>query len=90
MVSLSKCGCIAETVLTNGSYHEQAPEIVSLYALNASPAQIRKAIRDKFEKNRYDLDRCGIAVVEEPTGIPGDDGLLETEGCGCSRKKEKF
>ena len=41
----------------------QAPEIVSLYALNVSPAYIRHCIRQQFERNRYVTDPRAIDVL---------------------------
>jgi len=46
-------------------FNIQAPEIVSLYALNVSPAQIRYAIRQRFEKNRYVTDPGAVDVLLE-------------------------
>ncbi|TCD67130.1 hypothetical protein EIP91_000470 [Steccherinum ochraceum] len=37
-------------------WYRGAPEIVSVYALNVSPATVRHAIRQQFEENRYVTD----------------------------------
>ncbi|KAF8889084.1 hypothetical protein BD779DRAFT_1439538 [Infundibulicybe gibba] len=44
-------------------WYRSAPEIVSLYALNVSPAVIRHSIRQRFEKNRYVTDPRAIDVL---------------------------
>ncbi|KAF9450724.1 hypothetical protein P691DRAFT_700613 [Macrolepiota fuliginosa MF-IS2] len=44
-------------------WYRSAPEICSLYTLNVSPAYIRHAIRQKFEKNRYVTDPRAIDVL---------------------------
>ncbi|KAF9468301.1 hypothetical protein BDZ94DRAFT_1154069 [Collybia nuda] len=44
-------------------WYRSAPEIVSLYALNVSPALIRHSIRQRFEKNRYVTDSRAIDVL---------------------------
>ncbi|KAJ3564335.1 hypothetical protein NP233_g8359 [Leucocoprinus birnbaumii] len=44
-------------------WYRSAPEICSLYALNVSPAFVRHAIRQKFEKNRYVTDPRAIDVL---------------------------
>ena len=41
----------------------QAPEIVSLYALNVSPAYIRHCVRQHFEQNRYVSDTRVVDVL---------------------------
>jgi NADH dehydrogenase (ubiquinone) 1 alpha subcomplex subunit 6 len=41
----------------------QAPEIVSLYGLNCSAADIRHAIRQKFEEHRYVNDPSVIDIL---------------------------
>jgi NADH dehydrogenase (ubiquinone) 1 alpha subcomplex subunit 6 len=43
--------------------HSQAPEIVSLYALNVSVDTVRRAVRHKFERNRYVTDPRVIDVL---------------------------
>jgi len=42
----------------------QAPEIVTLYALDVSPTLIRHTIRQRFEKNRYVTDPRVIDVLQ--------------------------
>ncbi|KAF8064032.1 hypothetical protein FPV67DRAFT_1563136 [Lyophyllum atratum] len=44
-------------------WYRGAPEIVALYALNVSPAHIRHAIRERFEKNRHVTDQRAIDVL---------------------------
>src|SRR5271170_8426780 len=59
------------------SINIQAPEIVSLYALNVSPAQIRYAIRQRFEKNRYVTDPGAVDVLLQK----GREEYQETMNC---------
>ena len=42
---------------------EQAPEIITLYGLNVSPAEIRRAVRLRFERNRYVSDPKVIDIL---------------------------
>ncbi|KAH6912079.1 NADH dehydrogenase 1 alpha subcomplex subunit 6 [Coprinopsis sp. MPI-PUGE-AT-0042] len=44
-------------------WYRSAPEICALYAISESPAYIRHAIRQKFEKNRYVSDPRAIDVL---------------------------
>ncbi|KAI0920521.1 hypothetical protein AcW1_002242 [Taiwanofungus camphoratus] len=44
-------------------WYRGAPEIVSLYALNVSPAYVRACIRKRFEENRYVTDTRVIDVL---------------------------
>ncbi|EAU87814.1 NADH dehydrogenase 1 alpha subcomplex subunit 6 [Coprinopsis cinerea okayama7 len=44
-------------------WYRSAPEICALYALSVSPAYVRHAIRQKFEKNRYLTDPRAIDVL---------------------------
>ena len=45
------------------SDHTQAPEIVSLYAIPATPSYVRHCIRQKFEANRHVTDPRAIEVL---------------------------
>ncbi|KAK0476145.1 NADH dehydrogenase 1 alpha subcomplex subunit 6 [Armillaria novae-zelandiae] len=40
-----------------------APEIISLYALNVSPAYIRYCIRQRFERHRHVTDPRAIEIL---------------------------
>jgi NADH dehydrogenase (ubiquinone) 1 alpha subcomplex subunit 6 len=42
---------------------DKAPEIVSIYALDLSPNQVRHAIRQRFERHRYVTDPRVIDVL---------------------------
>ena len=55
----------------------QAPEIVSLYALNVPPAHLRHSIRERFEKNRYVTDPRAIDVLL----LKGRQEYQETMNC---------
>ncbi|KAF8654749.1 hypothetical protein AX16_003404 [Volvariella volvacea WC 439] len=58
-------------------WYRSAPEIVSLYALNVSPAFVRHSIRQKFEKNRYVTDPKVIDVLL----LKGRQEYQETMNC---------
>jgi Complex 1 protein (LYR family) len=45
------------------SYYLQSQEVVDIYAINASAAQIRHAIRRRFERNRHITDPRAIDVL---------------------------
>ena len=55
----------------------QAPEIVSLYALNVSPAYVRHCVRQHFEQNRYVSDTRVIDVLVQK----GQQEFQETMNC---------
>ncbi|KAF9269222.1 NADH dehydrogenase 1 alpha subcomplex subunit 6 [Marasmius fiardii PR-910] len=44
-------------------WYRSAPEIVSIYSLNMSPAYVRHQIRKKFERNRHVTDQRAIDVL---------------------------
>ncbi|KDQ55956.1 hypothetical protein JAAARDRAFT_36746 [Jaapia argillacea MUCL 33604] len=44
-------------------WYRSAPEVVSLYALNVSPAFVRHSIRRQFERNRYVTDPKVVDVL---------------------------
>jgi len=44
-------------------WYRSAPEVCAMYALSVSPAYVRHAIRQKFEKNRYISDPRAIDVL---------------------------
>ncbi|KAH9920893.1 NADH-ubiquinone oxidoreductase Complex1 subunit [Epithele typhae] len=44
-------------------WYRGAPEIVSIYALNVSPAFIRHCVRQHFEQNRYVSDTRVVDVL---------------------------
>ncbi|GBE87172.1 NADH-ubiquinone oxidoreductase Complex1 subunit [Sparassis latifolia] len=58
-------------------WYRGAPEIVSLYALNVSPAYFRACIRRKFEDNRYITDTRVIDVLV----LKGRQEYQETMNC---------
>ncbi|KAG6879634.1 hypothetical protein C0992_000269 [Termitomyces sp. T32_za158] len=62
--------------LTNCS-DGQAPDIVELYGLDVSPTQIRHAIRERFESNRYVTDPRAIDVLL----LKGRQDYQETMNC---------
>ena len=41
----------------------QAPEIVTIYALNTTPQDVRRTIRAEFERNRYVSDPKVIDIL---------------------------
>lgn len=55
----------------------QAPEVVSLYALNVSPAFIRHHVRRRFEENRYVSDPRVIDMLVQK----GRQEYQETLNC---------
>ncbi|KAI0744647.1 NADH-ubiquinone oxidoreductase Complex1 subunit [Earliella scabrosa] len=58
-------------------WYRGAPEIVSLYALNVSPAFVRHCIRQHFEQNRYVTDTRVIDVLVQK----GRQEYQETMNC---------
>ncbi|KAG7094134.1 hypothetical protein E1B28_007746 [Marasmius oreades] len=44
-------------------WYRSAPEIVTIYSLNMSPAYVRHQIRKKFERNRHVTDARAIDVL---------------------------
>ncbi|GLB44205.1 putative complex I LYR family protein [Lyophyllum shimeji] len=58
-------------------WYRAAPEIVDLYALNVSPARVRHAVRERFEKNRYVTDKRAIDVLL----LKGRQEYQETMNC---------
>ncbi|KAK7056444.1 ndufa6 NADH-ubiquinone oxidoreductase subunit [Paramarasmius palmivorus] len=44
-------------------WYRAAPEIVSIYSLNMTPAYVRHQIRKRFERNRYVTDQRAIDVL---------------------------
>ncbi|KAH9476888.1 NADH-ubiquinone oxidoreductase 14.8 kDa subunit [Psilocybe cubensis] len=44
-------------------WYRSAPEICGIYALSVSPAYVRHAIRQRFEKNRNVTDQRAIDVL---------------------------
>ena len=57
--------------------HKQAPEIVSLYALNISPSMIRLKIRQDFERNRHISDLSIINMLH----LKNQQEFQETMNC---------
>ncbi|EJF57501.1 NADH-ubiquinone oxidoreductase Complex1 subunit [Dichomitus squalens] len=58
-------------------WYRGAPEIVTLYALNVSPAYVRHCIRQHFEQNRYITDTRVINVLVQK----GQQEFQETMNC---------
>ncbi|KAG6867727.1 hypothetical protein C0993_011948 [Termitomyces sp. T159_Od127] len=58
-------------------WYRSAPEIVELYGLDVSPTQIRHAIRERFERNRYVTDPRAIDVLL----LKGRQDYQETMNC---------
>ncbi|KAF8999821.1 NdufA6 NADH-ubiquinone oxidoreductase 14.8 kDa subunit [Cyathus striatus] len=58
-------------------WYRAAPEIVNLYALSVSPAYVRYAIRQQFEKNRHVTDPRAIDVLL----LKGRQEYQETLNC---------
>ncbi|KAI0742786.1 NADH-ubiquinone oxidoreductase Complex1 subunit [Daedaleopsis nitida] len=58
-------------------WYRGAPEIVTLYALNVSPAYIRHCVRQHFEQNRYVNDTRVIDVLIQK----GRQEYQETMNC---------
>ncbi|KAI0712741.1 NADH-ubiquinone oxidoreductase Complex1 subunit [Cerioporus squamosus] len=58
-------------------WYRGAPEIVSLYALNVSPAYVRHCIRQHFEQNRFVSDTRVIDVLVQK----GQQEFQETMNC---------
>ncbi|TFK29149.1 hypothetical protein FA15DRAFT_664469 [Coprinopsis marcescibilis] len=44
-------------------WYRSAPEICTLYGLSVSPAYVRHALRQRFEKNRYITDLRAVDVL---------------------------
>ncbi|KAI0759063.1 NADH-ubiquinone oxidoreductase Complex1 subunit [Fomes fomentarius] len=58
-------------------WYRGAPEIVTLYALNVSPAYVRHCVRQQFEQNRYVTDTRLINVLV----LKGRQEYQETMNC---------
>ncbi|TFK80801.1 NADH-ubiquinone oxidoreductase Complex1 subunit [Polyporus arcularius HHB13444] len=58
-------------------WYRGAPEIVTLYALNVSPAYVRHCIRQQFEQNRFVSDTRIIDVLVQK----GQQEYQETMNC---------
>ncbi|KDR78318.1 hypothetical protein GALMADRAFT_1367286 [Galerina marginata CBS 339.88] len=58
-------------------WYRSAPEICGLYALSVSPAYVRHAIRQRFEKNRNVTDQRAIDVLL----LKGRQDYQETMNC---------
>ncbi|PPQ65021.1 hypothetical protein CVT24_008169 [Panaeolus cyanescens] len=58
-------------------WYRSAPEICALYALSESPAQVRHAIRARFERNRNVTDQRAIDVLL----IKSHQDFQETMNC---------
>ncbi|KAH7907251.1 NdufA6 NADH-ubiquinone oxidoreductase 14.8 kDa subunit [Hygrophoropsis aurantiaca] len=59
------------------AWYRAAPEIETLYAIPLSQSQIRDAIRQKFEHNRYVTDPRAVEVLI----LKGTQELQETLNC---------
>ena len=68
---------LTSLTLCSHSLRFQAPEIVSLYALNVSASQIRHAVRQRFERTRFVTDPRVIDVLL----LKGRQEFQETLNC---------
>jgi len=58
-------------------WYRSAPEVATLYALNTSASEIRRAVRREFERNRYVSDPKVIDVLIQK----GRQSWQETMNC---------
>ncbi|KAF9481592.1 hypothetical protein BDN70DRAFT_803054 [Pholiota conissans] len=58
-------------------WYRSAPEIVAIYALSVSPAYVRHAVRQRFERNRNVTDQRAIDVLL----LKGRQDYQETMNC---------